>query len=413
MADPTPVLFTHFGDEWIRGSEVVLLDLLAAIDKGKVRPVVWCNGAEMAKACQGAGYTTYRDDFRHMFDYGSPKPSASHFLSLIRKGRSLCREHGVQVLHANSLAPAQWLVPVGLTERIPVLAHLHIDYLLRSRYALLLHAATLIVGVSQPVIEGPLEDGVSPERTRIIHNGIDFARLGDSTADLRAKLGISHDAFVVATAGSLIKRKCHDILIRAFHTLRAGKIMPHLIIGGGGTELDDLRNLTLKLGISERVHFLGSISDVAQIYKAADVFALASNKESFGLVFAEAGHFGLPVVSTRVGGIPEVVVHEETGLLTSVGDVTAFSNSLARLMIDPGLRKRLGTAAIRRVDENFTAVQMAKSFESAYKELAEFPKHKLGWVHAMHRCSVPYSNLIRRRAFGLRRQHDKDTGHEN
>src|SRR5579859_5516070 len=180
MSSPLPVLFTHFGDDWIRGSEILLLDLLGALDKDKVRPVVWCNGKEMEKACRAAGYPAYRDDFRHMFDYSSPKPNVSHWLEMIRRCRALCREHGIRVLHANSLAPAQWLVPAGMAERIPVLVHLHIDYLRRSRYALLLHAATMIVGVSKQVLDGPLEDGVPPERVKVIYNGIDFARLGDS-----------------------------------------------------------------------------------------------------------------------------------------------------------------------------------------------------------------------------------------
>jgi hypothetical protein len=68
MSNPCPVLFTHFGDAWIRGSEVVLLNLLRAINRNKVQPVVWCNGVEMEDACRSFGYLTYRDEFRYMFD---------------------------------------------------------------------------------------------------------------------------------------------------------------------------------------------------------------------------------------------------------------------------------------------------------------------------------------------------------
>jgi glycosyltransferase involved in cell wall biosynthesis len=337
-----------------------------------------------------------------MFDYDSPKPSASGYFGLIRKARFLCREHGIRVLHANSLAPAQWLVPAGLAERVPVLAHLHIDYLRRSRYALLLHAATLIVGVSRQVIDGPLEDGVGPERARVIYNGIDFDRLGDSDVNLRAMLGIPKEAFVVATTGSLIKRKGHDILIRAFAELLPSATLPHLLIPSGGPERDALRELASTLGVADRVHFLGYIDDIVPVYKAANVFALASRGDAFGLALAEAGHFGLPAVSTRVGGIPEVVLHEETGLLTAAEDVPAFCTALSRIKNDAELRQRLGAAALRRVEENFSSSRMARSFEDTYASLVALPKSKLGWGHALAVSAGPYSKLLRLRNPPLR-----------
>lgn len=395
MPKVLPVLFTHFGDEWIRGSEIVLLDLLGALDKEKIRPIVWCNGADMAQACRSAGYATYRDDFRHMFDYSSPRPSASHYFSLLRRCRTLCRDHDIRVLHANSLAPVQWLAPTGMTRRIPVLAHLHIDYLRRSRYALLLHAVALAVGVSRQAIEGPLQDGIPPERTRVIYNGIDFARVGRSNNDLRAQLGIPASAFVIGSIGSLIRRKGHDVLINAFFRLPSGSIPPHLVIAGSGPELDTLRELALTLGIAGRVHFLGNVSDVAQVYQAADLFALASRGDACPLVLAEAGYFGLPAVSTRVGGIPELVLHGQTGLLVPPDDAEAFSAALTQLTTDRSTLMRLGTAAARRMNENFTADRMARQFEKAYAELAALPKRQLGWTRSVLSLAGPYSKLLR------------------
>jgi glycosyltransferase involved in cell wall biosynthesis len=394
MTNALPVLFTHFGDEWIRGSEIVLLDLLGALDKEKIRPVVWCNGTEMANACRHAGYPTYRDEFRYMFDYGSPKPSASHYLGLLRKCQALCREHGIRVLHANSLAPVQWLAPSGMTQRLPVLAHLHIDYLRRSRYALLLHAVTLAVGVSRQAIEGPLLDGIAPERTRVIYNGIDFARVGRSNNDLRSQLGIPASAFVISSIGSLIRRKGHDVLIHAFRDLPTGESLPHLVVAGGGPELDSLRELASALQIGDRVHFLGNVTDVAQVYQASNLFALASRGDACALVLAEAGHFGIPAVSTRVGGIPEVVMHEQTGLLVPPDDAPAFSAALARLMNDRTELARLGAAAAKRMDTDFTADRMARQFEQAYAELAATPREQLGWSRAVRDLARPYAKLV-------------------
>jgi glycosyltransferase involved in cell wall biosynthesis len=355
--------------------------------------VIWCNGEEMADAARSAGYPVHRSEFRYFFDYSSPRPSLTHFRGLVRTCHALCREHGIRVLHANSAAPAQWLIPAGFGARLPVVVHLHIDYLRRSRYVLLLHAATVAVGVSQQVIDDLITDGMTPARTRVIYNGIDVARLGRSARDLRAALNSPPDAFVVATTGSLIARKGHDVLIRAFHALPPEPVPQQLLIPSDGPDREALEALAASLGMVERVHFLGYIDDLAQIYQAADVFALASRGDAFGLVLAEAGHFGLPSVSTRVGGIPEVIVHEETGLLVPPDDVTAFSGALARLMGDPALRAQLGSAAAARAQAMFTVERMARQFEETYAGLAAMPPAQLGWGSAV-RGLRPYTRLI-------------------
>lgn len=397
MPAPIPVLFTHYGDEWIRGSETVLLDLLRALDKDRIKPVVWCNGADMAAATTSAGYATYRNEFRYFLDYDSPKPSLSYFRGLVRTCRTICRQHGIRVLHANSAAPAQWLVPAALTMRLPVLAHLHIDYLRRSRYVLLLHAATLVVGVSRQVIDDFIADGMPPSRTRVIYNGIDRSRLGRSATDLRRVLDIPGDAFVIATTGSLIERKGHDVLIRAFHALPSGPVEQHLLIPSDGPEREALKELVVSLGIAERVHFLGYVEDLPQVYQAADVFALASRGDAFGLVLAEAGYFGLPSVSTYVGGIPEVVEHDKTGILVAPDDAPAFSEALARLMRDKALRLKFGSAAAKKVETVFTVERMARQFEETYTALAALPRTRLGWRSVLQ-VSRSYAHLIRSNA---------------
>jgi L-malate glycosyltransferase len=389
---PIPVLFTHFGDEWFRGSETALLDLLSALDRERIRPVVWCNASEMAAAASSAGYPTHRSDFRHFFDYSSPRPNPSYLLGLVRTCRALCRTYGIRVLHANSGAPAQWLIPTGFGARLPVLVHLHSNYFRRSRYVLLLHRATLAVGVSRQVVNDLLADGMAPARTRVIYNGINVARLKRSATDLKALLNIPPGAFVIATTGSLITGKGHDVLIRAFARLSA-EPMPHLLILGDGPERNALEALVGSLGIAARVHFLGYIRDFVEVYQAADLFALASRGDAFGLVLAEAGHFGLPSVSTRVGGIPEVIAHEETGLLVPPDDVTAFSSALERLMGDKALRARFGSAAAARVEAMFTVDRMARQFEEAYADLAAIPAAQLGWRGATREL-LPYLRLI-------------------
>lgn len=394
-----PVLFTHFGDQWIRGSETLLLDLLSHLDPARIRPVVWCNGTAMAKACRDAGYDTHRTDFTYYLDAGSPRFSMSAYAALVREGLALARRYSVRVLHANSAAPMQWLLPVARTLRLPLLAHLHIDYLRRSRYALLVHQADLIVGVSRQVLDDFFQDGIPVERTQVIYNGIDFARLDKQPGtDLRPSLGIAPGTVLIGAAGSLIRRKGHDVLIRALGQMEKGQ-EAHLLIASGGPERDALERLTAELGLSARVHFLGYHDPITDLYQSCDIMALASRADAFGLVLAEAGYSRRPVVATRVGGIPEVIEDGATGFLVPPEDPQALAQALARLVADSGLRARLGEAGRLRAETRFSVQRMAGEFADTYGRLAAQPRAALGWGNLPSR-SLPYARMFKQRRAG-------------
>ncbi len=392
---PLPILFVHFGDQWIRGSETLLLDLLRHLDPAVIFPIVWCNGVELAEACRAAGYATHRSDFSFFFDDGSPRFNPKMYAGLVREGIALARRYTIRVLHANSAAPAQWLVPVARRLRLPVLAHLHIDYRRRSRFAMLLHQADSIVGVSRQVIDDFAVDGVAPGQARVIYNGIDFTRLTAPTAtDLRPQLGIGEGVVTIGAVGSLIRRKGHDILIRAVAAL-ADNGAPHLLVASDGPERAALQALAVELGVDHRVHFLGYHDPIVDLYRSVDIIVLASRADAFGLVLAEAGFSSLPVVSTTVGGIPEVVLDGQTGVLVAPDDVSALAGALARLIGDGELRRTLGAAGHRRATEVFSAQRMAEEFQVEYRRLAALPSGELGWRSVMRRLR-PYVRLVRR-----------------
>ncbi|HEY4274798.1 MAG TPA: glycosyltransferase [Rhizomicrobium sp.] len=391
---PLPVLFTHFGDQWIRGSETLLLDLLRYIDRSRIQPIVWCNGAEMADVCRDSGYITHRTDFEYYLDYGSPRFSFRKYSALVREAKAIARQHDIKVLHANSAAPTQWLVPAARSLRLPLLTHMHIDYLRRSRFALLLHQSDLLVGVSAQVLEGPLEDGVPQNRTQVIYNGIDFKRLMATPAtNLRATLGIPADVLTVGAVGSLIRRKGHDLLVRAMAQM-AGEKAPHLLIASDGPEREPLKKLAAELGISDRVHFLGYHDPIVDLYETSDVIALASRADAFGLVLAEAGYCRRPVVATRVGGIPEVIVHEKTGLLVPPDNVEELVKAFTRLTENPDWRRQLGEGGYERAVNVFSAGRMAGEFNDTYEKLARTPQPTLGWPTLRKRSGI-YLDLLR------------------
>jgi len=397
MPAPIPVLFTHYGENWIRGSERGLLDLLTHLDPRRVQPIVWCNGVAMAEAAKAAGFTTYRTEFEFYFDYGSPPFNVQRYWSFVRQGIELVRKHRIRLLHANSAAPSQWLAPVARFLRQPLLAHLHSDYLRRSRYVFLLHQSSLVVGVSRRVVDDFIRDGMDPRRTRVIYNGIDIDRFhpsakASSGRELRRRLGIAENAVVISGIGSLIHRKGYDILIRAFRAL--GPVRDaHLLIVSDGPERANLERLAAELDVKRRVHFLGYFDELGAVYNASDITALASRAEAFGAVLAEAGFFAIPTVSTTVGGIPEVVEHEASGLLVPPDDPQSFAAALSRLIDDPSYRLKLGTAAKKRAESTFTVDRLAANFHETYERLVNLPRYRFGWLDAAVNIR-PYFRLL-------------------
>jgi glycosyltransferase involved in cell wall biosynthesis len=374
-AQPIPVLFTHYGEQWIRGSEQLLLDLMGQFDPAAVRPVVWTNGTEMAAAARTAGFPTYHTDFAYYLDAGSPAPNPFRYAGFVRQGLALVRRHGVRVIHANSAAPVQWMLPVARLSGRRLLVHLHSSYLRRSRVVLGLRHVDLAVGVSNSVLAGLRADGMAERRLRVIYNGIDIARLergGADDAALRSRLRLAPGEVLVVAVGSLIARKGHDVLLRALALLppQGGRLAARLAIAGDGPERAALERLAGELGVAAQVDFLGYCADPGAVYRAADIVALASRGEALPLVLLEAGCLARPVVATAVGGVAEAVADGITGLLAPPDDPPALAAALARLIADPEARRRMGAAGQARVAGGFSLAQMTAGFLDVYRGLA-------------------------------------------
>ncbi len=208
-----------------------------------------------------------------------------------------------------------------------------------------------------------------PERILVIPNGLELQPTDDDArAQLRAKEGLPDDALIFVTAGRLERNKAVDDLLRAFARLSTEVPQGCLIVLGLGSELAALTALAERLGVAERVIFLGQVADVAEVLAGADVFVFASLYEGLPNAVLEAMSAGLPVVTTAVGGIPEVVSDGETGLVVPTRRPEELAERMLRLARDVDLRRRLGRAARERVGE-FTMERMVRSYEELYDGL--------------------------------------------
>jgi glycosyltransferase involved in cell wall biosynthesis len=157
-----------------------------------------------------------------------------------------------------------------------------------------------------------------------------------------------------------------DLAIEALARLSLTHPDMALVVLGEGDERETLLQRARECGVSDRVFLLGFVPDARQHLSAADLFLMPSRKEGFPLALLEAAHAALPVVATRVGGIPEIVEHEKNGLLTTPNDVAELATSIDRLLKDPDEARSLGIALQATVREKFSEGNMLTETFSLY-----------------------------------------------
>jgi glycosyltransferase involved in cell wall biosynthesis len=176
---------------------------------------------------------------------------------------------------------------------------------------------------------------------------------------------------LVGTVTRLLHQKGVHILLDAFAACLRHVPQASLVVLGDGPERPALEAQVRAHRMAQRVHFLGYMdtTDVSAIMQGVDIFAFPTFGEGFGLVLLEAMAWGKPVVASQVMAIPEIVSHEETGLLVPPGDATSLAQALLRLMQDPLLCHRLGMAGQRRVERTFTVERMVQQTVCVYDQL--------------------------------------------
>jgi glycosyltransferase involved in cell wall biosynthesis len=205
----------------------------------------------------------------------------------------------------------------------------------------------------------------------VLENGIDLEeyRRRQDTAAAKSRLGLPPERLLVGAVGRLSPEKGFDLLIRAADRLLAEGLDLELWIVGEGDQKEALTELVRQLGRAERIRLPGYRSDLAGYYEAMDVLALSSYREGLPNVLLEAMALEVPVLATRVAGIPRLIQDGDNGLLVEPGQVDELVAGLRQLLRSPELRHRLAEAGRRTVEQNYSFARRMERLRRLYDRL--------------------------------------------
>ena len=245
---------------------------------------------------------------------------------------------------------------------------------------LALQQADFTISISEYTKERAIEvNGVLPERVHLLPNALEWNR--DGSEGHSTPLPGGTRLLTVCRLDRTEKYKGVDTVIEALPAVAVAVPDVQYLIVGSGSDAIRLKRLAARIGISQRVHFLGSVDDATlrSHYQACDVFVMPSAKEGFGFVFLEAMAHSKPVVAADRGGSPEVVLDGITGLLVRYGDVPELARALTHLCLNPRERERLGQAGYERLQKHFTFGRFRKTLTGILRH--ELPAAALYRTH--------------------------------
>jgi glycosyltransferase involved in cell wall biosynthesis len=214
---------------------------------------------------------------------------------------------------------------------------------------------------------------IDPSRFIVVQNGVDLKKFtgGNGNSALRVSLGLSEEDYVVGNIASLTPQKGQTLLLEAIGLLISEGIPAKLVVAGDGELKPVLEAKAKDLGIWESVRLLGKRKDVPALLQIMDVVAVSSFWEGLPVSILEAMAAGRPIVATNVGGNPEAVVDNVTGILIPLGEPSMLASALGTLFQDENLRLSLGVAARAHVKKHFTLESMVSRTEKIYERLLQ------------------------------------------
>ena len=285
-----------------------------------------------------------------------------------------CRAHDIDVLHAHTGgAHTTALLALLFGAGCPVVVHRRIASRPKGRFKFFHPRVRAYIAISEAIVARLREIGVPSDRIHLVYSSVDpepFRRAAASgmRERLRRDMGWPAGLPVIGTAARLDPAKGVDVLVGAMALLRPA-VECGCVVAGEGEDRGRLQDLIARHKLEDRVRLLGERRDIPELLSALDIFAMPSLKEGLGSAVIESFQAGCCAVATRVGGLPELVRHEETGLLVEPGDPAPLAAALRRLLDDPALRRRLAEAGRRVAAERFDPDTMVRATLAVYERV--------------------------------------------
>jgi glycosyltransferase involved in cell wall biosynthesis len=294
---------------------------------------------------------------------------------------ALARQHGCNVIHASGIKAALMARIAARLAGAQTAVHVHdqkhTGFAVSHLHKLFARRTDIGICVSQAV--GPTAVGsyhVSPDRLRVIPNGIQLERFravpSDARVRVRQSLGIPVDRPALGMFGRMYPVKGHRAMLRMLPEILRGCPDALLLIAGDGPERGPCEALAASLGLDRSVIFLGHRNDIPELLSACDLFMMPSETEGLPYTAIEAYAMGVPVVGFDVGGVGEVVDDGADGFLVPHGDSAAFCAAVLSLLIDAGRRAEFAARALQAV-ERFSIEAHVARLVDCYRELTSVP----------------------------------------
>ena len=358
------------------GLEKIIAAIVTGLDRSKYHPEVWClaRGGEITRWISERGVDVRIFNFS---GYYNP-------LNIMKLSR-LLRKSEVDIVHAHAYFAGTFARLAATLARVPVvISHVHTtDYQLKKRNFFIEKALSKVTD-KVVCVSGAVQnfvtslEGIDKKKTTVIYNGTTILEENAACFNVtRESLGLSPKDFVIITVASLVENKGHLFLLEAIQGLVAANHRIKLIIVGEGPLQGKIRRFISTKNIQSHVLLTGKRDDVACLLKLADVSVLASvGREGLGLALIEAMAAGLPLIATKVGGMPEVVENNVNGFLVKPGNILEVRKAINQLMINEKKRLQMGEASRRKYFEKYTSQNMIFKIESLYDRLFA---SKSGW----------------------------------
>ena len=224
------------------------------------------------------------------------------------------------------------------------------------------------IAISEQIKQHWVERGLDFEKIDVIYNAYqpcDDEELPDNDIPSMSK----YDVYKIIFVGRLIECKGIPFLVKGFEQIINNNINAKLFLVGDGEEENKLKEYISELNLKQHVVFLGYKTNPQAFIRKADLLVLPSSEEGFGRVLLEAMDVGIPVIGTRIGGIPEIIEHGINGLLVDYGDIEALKNSIIKILKNNSLREKIIQGGYGTINLKFRVETYQEKLESIYDTL--------------------------------------------